>query len=147
MARKTTAAHTTRYVKAGKGRHSYEHQRIAAAVLGRPVPAGVQVHHVDGNGRNNTRRNLVICDSQRYHQILHARARVLVAGGDPNADAWCSICQHVRPLRMFWIRKSGRRVGRPSSECRYCTMDRIRVARSVRRIHRQIHSEGAAGAA
>lgn len=86
-----------------------EHVVIAERVLGRPLPAGAQVHHVDENRKNNAHGNLVICQDQKYHQLLHVRARVLRAGGNPNTDAICSKCQQVKPLTEFSVRSdSGR---------------------------------------
>lgn len=74
-----------------------EHVLIAEAVLGRSLPEGAQVHHVDGNRTNNTRSNLVICPSQIYHRLLHVRDKALRECG--NAD-WrrCAYCGCYSPL-------------------------------------------------
>lgn len=78
-----------------------EHVLIAERALGKPLPAGAQVHHVDENRRNNANRNLVICQDQTYHSLLHRRARVLRAGGNPNTDLVCSACKAVKPIAAF----------------------------------------------
>lgn len=38
----------------------YMHDMIAERILGRPLPKGTRVEHIDGNGSNNTRANLRI---------------------------------------------------------------------------------------
>lgn len=58
--------------------------RIAEAALGHPLPTGAEVHHVDGNRKNNARSNLVICQDREYHLLLHKRQRLLRCGGNPN---------------------------------------------------------------
>ena len=70
-----------------------EHIRIATAALGRPMPAAAEVHHVNENGRDNRPGNLVICEDHAYHFLLHLRAKVLRAGGDPNTQRICYGCK------------------------------------------------------
>lgn len=55
-------------VKVGKWRR--EHCVIAESVLGRKLKKGECVHHVDGNGLNNSNSNLMICTTG-YHSWLH----------------------------------------------------------------------------
>lgn len=68
-----------------------EARRIAEAVLGKPLPPGAEVHHVDEDPFNNKSSNLVICEDRAYHWLLHQRMRALKACGHVN---WrpCSIC-------------------------------------------------------
>ena len=69
----------------------YAHIVIAERALGKPLPAGAEVHHVDENRRNSVNTNLVICQDRAYHQLLHVRTRAFRACG--NAD-WlsCNFC-------------------------------------------------------
>ena len=85
----------------GGGPSGQEHQRIAAKALGKPIPPGAHVHHVNLNGRDNRNRNLVICDSLAYHFLLHVRTRVLQAGGDPNTQRICSYCRRALAFDQF----------------------------------------------
>lgn len=68
------------------------HIRIAETALGKPLPDGAEVHHVDGDRLNNDRSNLVVCQDNAYHKLLHIRTRALKACGNPN---WrkCTYCQ------------------------------------------------------
>lgn len=84
------AKYRRRFVGNGKWRE--EHALIAERVLGKPLPAGAEVHHVDGDKLNNDTTNLVICPSRSYHQLLHKRQRALEQCGHPE---WlkCRFCK------------------------------------------------------
>lgn len=76
------------------------HTVIAERALGRPLPPGAEVHHVDGDKRNNNPTNLVICPDRAYHFLLHIRTRAMEACGNPN---WrkCRYCQqHDAPENL-----------------------------------------------
>lgn len=97
------------------------HAVIAERVLGKRLPAGAQVHHVDEDKTNNAHTNLVICQDRAYHALLHVRARVVRAGGDPNTQAICSRCERVKMATEFSVRaKSGNGL---NSFCRDCMSD------------------------
>jgi len=61
-----------------------EHVRVAEKALGKPMPPGAVVHHIDENKQNNVSTNLVICPSSTYHQLIHVRMRALAACGNAN---------------------------------------------------------------
>ncbi|SRR6266403_1600339 len=67
-----------------------EHVRVAEKILGKRLPQGAVVHHIDENTLNNLPSNLVVCPSRAYHNLIHARMRAVAACGNPN---WrrCSI--------------------------------------------------------
>jgi hypothetical protein len=104
----------------------YEHVVIAESALGKYLPPNAQVHHVDDNEHNNANSNLVICQDQAYHQLLHVRARILKAGGNPNTDGLCKNCG-PKPLELFHRQSSNQSTGRQNI-CRDCrrTADRAR---------------------
>jgi hypothetical protein len=69
-----------------------EHVRIAEEVLGRALPSGAIVHHVDGNPANNEHSNLVICPNEAYHKLLHKRTAAFDATGNPDYRK-CVFCK------------------------------------------------------
>jgi hypothetical protein len=75
------------------GDRSYEHIRVAEKALGKPLPKGANVHHVDGNKRNNDPGNLVICQDMKYHKLLHIRTEAFWATGNANLRR-CRYCQN-----------------------------------------------------
>lgn len=56
---------------------------VAEQALGKYLPLGSIVHHVDSNRLNDTPSNLVICQNEAYHQVLERRTRAFRA------------CEHV----------------------------------------------------
>lgn len=75
-----------------KNGYTYEHILVAEEALGRPLPDGVVVHHVNGEESCNIGSNLVICQDQAYHLLLHKRARAYQATGNPNSRK-CHYCK------------------------------------------------------
>lgn len=73
------------------GRNRNEHVLIAEKALGRPIPRGVVVHHIDENKRNNANSNLLIC-TREYHNMIHARMRALAEAGNASFRK-CHICR------------------------------------------------------
>ena len=70
-----------------------EHILIAEKALGKPLPVNAVVHH-------HTPEQLVICENQAYHLLLHQRTKALKACG--HAD-WikCGYCkQYDDPTKL-----------------------------------------------
>lgn len=77
---------------ADAGGYLGEHIAVAERILGKPLPAEAEVHHLNRIGTDNAPANLVICENHAYHMLIHARTRALKACGNPN---WrkCSFCK------------------------------------------------------
>lgn len=69
----------------------YLHVEIAERALGRRLPPGAEIHHVDGDPKNNDPSNIVICPNHEYHMLLHQRMRALEVCGRAH---WrpCQVC-------------------------------------------------------
>lgn len=88
--------------RADKGGYVFEHILVAEKALGRPLPPKTFIHHVNGVKDDNRPENLVICQDDAYHKLLHRRMRALEACG--HAD-WrkCKHCkEHDDPANM-WV--------------------------------------------
>jgi hypothetical protein len=88
------------------GREVREHVMVAEKALGRTMPKRAVVHHVDGCKTNNVSSNLVICEDQQYHLLLHRRQKALAVCGDPNAHA-CDICWRYDRQDAMYIHRRG----------------------------------------
>lgn len=88
------------------GRNLGAHKLVVERAMGKPLPRGAVVHHIDEDKTNNAHSNLVVCQGHAYHMLLHRRARALRECG--HADwRWCVLCKtfdapenlYIRPLR------------------------------------------------
>lgn len=79
------------------------HTLNAEKALGKPLPLGAVIHHVDENQLNPSNNNLVICQDKAYHNLLHRRMRAKVACGHAN---WikCIYCkQYEDPTKLVLL--------------------------------------------
>ena len=82
------------------GGYTLEHILVVEKAIGRHLPEKHPVHHVDHNKGNNVNTNLVVCEDESYHNLLHIRERAIKACG--RAD-WrkCRFCKvWDTPLKM-----------------------------------------------
>ena len=113
-------------------KHIGEHVLIAEAVLGKKLPAGAIIHHVDGNKSNNCKNNLVICQDQEYHCLLHSRTNSLSGCGDVNKRL-CSVCKEWVDQDSFYLRSCNER-GTWKSACKNCVRKKAREYQKNKRI-------------
>lgn len=59
------------------GKPIAEHVHIAEKALGKKLPKGAEVHHVNEKTWDNTPTNLVVCPSSEYHKLIHRRMKAL----------------------------------------------------------------------
>lgn len=98
---KKVMAVKTRYLGGSiSGRAMRAHVAIAEKALGKRLPKGAEVHHVNRIPHDNRNENLVICEDHKYHGLLHRRQRVVDAGGNPDLHWICRNCG-LLPLDQF----------------------------------------------
>lgn len=58
-----------RYIKilVGKNKREFEHRLVMEKRLGRKIKKGEVIHHINGDGRDNRIKNLVLCKSPGVH--------------------------------------------------------------------------------
>lgn len=53
------------------GKKKYDYTIKVEKILGKELPLNAVIHHVDGDNTNNVNTNLVVCENQEYHLLLH----------------------------------------------------------------------------
>lgn len=108
--------------------HVGEHVLVAEAALGHYLPLNAEVHHVNGDRRNNRNDNLVICQDRTYHRLLHMRKTALRACG--HAD-WrnCKFCKQYSPVSDLQMGLRRRNGYMPSPYHQACQTEYSRVMR------------------
>ena len=94
-----------------------EHILVAEKALGRHLSPINKVHHVNRVKKDNTPGNLVICESQAYHLLLHRRWYALIACG--HAD-WrkCNYCKQYDAPKNMTVREYPRHSSAHHKLCR-----------------------------
>lgn len=82
----------------------FVHLLVAEKALGRPLPPAVVVHHWTEDKQNT--RDLVLCENQAYHLLLHRRQRALSAG-HPAHFLWCYFCRRFDDPANMQTRRNG----------------------------------------
>jgi hypothetical protein len=84
--------HTPDHTNADNDGYVREHVFVAEKALDKVLPKKVVVHHIDEIKGHNENTNLVICEDENYHRLLHTRLRAYKATGDPHKRK-CWICK------------------------------------------------------
>lgn len=65
--------YTPGHPRADRSGRVLEHILVAEKALGKMLPPGTEVHHVNGDKSDNRNSNLVVCPDGGYHQLLEVR--------------------------------------------------------------------------
>jgi len=118
------------------GKRKAQHIFVAESALGRCLPSGAVVHHVNENRDDNRNVNLVICESSAYHLYLHRRVRALRECGNANFLK-CSICkQFDDPGRLVIFFSNGAPRNQHHRQCWNL------YHRALRRKYRKVRADG-----
>lgn len=68
-----------------------EHVIVVEQAIGKQIPKGAVIHHIDGNINNNSNNNLLLFPNDAYHFMIHARQRAQAESGNANYKK-CAFC-------------------------------------------------------
>lgn len=74
---------------------------IIEKAINKIVPITAVIHHHDSNKGNDENTNLVVCENDGYHKLLHQRKRAHDVCGQPH---WrkCTLCkQYDKPENLY----------------------------------------------
>lgn len=108
----------------------FDHVRVAEMALGKPLPLGAVVHHVNEIKTDNTPTNLVICPDKAYHNLIHARMRAMDACGDPNKRP-CRYCKKYDALENMRVYPNGKTHSYWHVECNRAASLKVYYAKPV----------------
>ena len=77
-----------------------QHFLVVEKVIGHYLPYPATVHHINEVKTDNRPGNLVVCQDERYHQLLHARINRKKKFGSPDLKR-CDHCGEIKPLVEF----------------------------------------------
>lgn len=102
------------------------HRIVAEKALGRGLPKGSVVHHIDENRMNYSRDNLLVMQSVGEHLRLHARLNARKEGYNYLTHRRCTDCKLVKPLSEFHKDTRDKTSG-VSRGCKECNKARSRL--------------------
>jgi hypothetical protein len=93
-------------LKTVRSKRIFVHRIKMEEILGKKLPDSAKTHHIDGNHGNNQNGNLILCDSQAYHMLLHRRERAFKKCGHAN---WrkCQYCNEYDDPNNLYVAPDG----------------------------------------
>lgn len=115
------------YLPDGSRQRMYYSRLVVEMILKDILPLKAVVHHI-GDTLDDSPQNLVICEDEAYHKLLHIRTDAYRATGNAHARR-CNICQQWdipgENDMMVYFRK-GRPTGSGQSRHKSCYTKRYR---------------------
>ena len=112
----------------GKYKHTQESILVCEAVLGKHIPSGAIIHHVDGDSLNNKKENLIICQDKAYHNRLHRRMRAKEFCGNAS---WlkCPYCKQYDDPKNMNSNRDHQQAYHQKCSSEYTRIRRLRTGR------------------
>ena len=86
------------YIAIGVGKtKKMQNVIVVEKAIGHELPKDAVVHHIDGNRKNNSPSNLLVCPDHSYHRLLHLREKARDACGNPSYRM-CIYCRKYDSL-------------------------------------------------
>lgn len=92
---------TPNHPKADSRGYVPEHILVAERVIGKYLPLSAIVHHTNEVKSDNCPSNLVVCEDQVYHTLLHTRKKALLECGHPSWRKCCICHQYDDPENLI----------------------------------------------
>lgn len=119
--------------RASSNGYVLEHILVAEQAFGRFLPPQAVVHHVNEQRSENRNSNLVICEDDTYHKLLHQRMRAYRATGSV-LGVQCVYCKQwglPSSGAMYTVQRQSGKAGH--SYHRPCNTSSARAAREIER--------------
>jgi len=130
ISKQYVTVYTPGHPKASESNHVTEHRIVVEKAMGKYLPDNAVVHHVNGNKQDNRPRNLVVCQDNAYHKLIHARERRLKSTGSFDLKK-CACCQQIFTLEEFGKDKS--QWDNKRLYCNSCEREKLRESRAFRK--------------
>lgn len=113
----------------------YEHRLAAFGLIGRPLQPGEEVHHIDGDKKNNAPDNLMVVDPETHRRIHH--------GWIKTDTGWSKVCPGCKQLLAvnesnFNRRHSHLEKGEWVCRCKECGLKSRRAWKEKRKLNQEV---------
>lgn len=100
-----------------------EHILVVEKIIGRRLRGKEEVHHKNGDKKDNRPENLHLCSGRKEHMILEKQALRLADTGSLSLRR-CIYCKQVKQLDQFYNRKDS--WDGKTNSCKECELERVK---------------------